>query len=496
MSTTDFLTDFEIDGTILTGYSGEGGDVIIPEGVKEIAAKAFYGNSKITSVSFPDSLEVIGEAAFTGCPRLEKISWAEGLRIIENHAFASCGRLASLSLPEGLLRIEQSAFSPCGALEEVIFPSTLEYIGEFAFSCCRALTKVELPDGLPVIDRSAFSMCSRLPAVSLPRALKAIPRGVFLGCSLLKSINISVNVSSVENNAFSGCRKLMNINVDPANPFIKDVDGVLYSHDGKRLMYFPGGRLEIIIPEGVTEIGCEAFYENLNFDRITLPSTLVSIADRAFYGCSELLKISFPETLKSLGQSAFERCSKLKNLYLPDGFERIGDSALRSCKALMWLRLPEGFAFDLHWFSAPNDPPCYSADHTIIPFVSTRSFSDITSDIGTRRAALGMIMAETEGVKADPYLTAAYTDYIRANISAYYEDMLADDSILKWLLDHRLVPEGDTERLLERASDLGRATASALLLDYKSNNRPAAVSAAPKLNLDEHFDALENALDF
>ena len=152
------------------------------------------------------------------------------------------------------------------------------------------------------------------------------------------------------------------------------------------------------------------------------------------------------------------------------------------------------FLLDHHWFSAPNDPPCYSADHTIIPFVTTRAFSDIQSDIGKRRAALGMIMAENEGIESDPIVLASYTDYIRANITGYYDDMLSDDGILRWMLSRSLVPKDDVERLLERSSGMGKAGASAMLLDYKTK-KDVTVTNAPKISLEDRFDALEHALD-
>jgi len=489
-----YNSDLFIENRIVTGYEGDQPRVEIPEGITRIGARAFYGCRTLKELVLPASLDTIEESAFFGCSSLSNIIFRSGLKVIENHAFASCNALNELSLPEGLLKIEQSAFSPCGSLTKLTLPSTLEYIGEFAFSCCRALTEISFPDSLSRIDRSAFSMCSRLRSVTLPAGLKSIVRGVFLGCTMLKELNIGKNLSSVENNAFSGCSSLLRINTDPDNPFLRDIDGVLYSRDGKRLVYFPGGRMEIVIPDLVTEIGDEAFYENRNFDRIKLPPSLISIGDRTFYGCSELLEIVFPGTLRHIGQSAFERCSKLKEIYIPDSVRSIGDSAFRTCKALMWLRLPEAVPFDLHWFCAPNDPPCYSADHTIIPFVSTRNFSDIQSDIGKRRAALGMIMAENAGTAADPYVTASYTDYIRSNISSYYDDMLADDGILRWMLAKSLVPKDDVERLLERSSGLGKAGASAMLLDYKTK-KDVAVTDAPKISLDDRFDALEHALD-
>ena len=489
-----YNSDLTIENRIVTGYLGDQPRVEIPGGVTAIGARAFYGCRSLKELVLPASLERIEESAFFGCSSLSRISFSTGLKVIENHAFASCGALTGLALPEGLLRIEQSAFSPCGSLTRLILPSTLEYIGEFAFSCCRALTDITFPGQLGTIDRSAFSMCSRLRSVTLPESLNGLVRGVFLGCTMLKEINIGKNLSSVQNNAFSGCSSLLRVNVDPDNPFLKDIDGVLYSRDGKSLKYFPGGRMEIIIPDSVSEIGDEAFYENRNFDRITLPPDLTSIGDRTFYGCGELLEIDFPGTLRHIGQSAFERCSRLKKIYIPDSVSSIGDSAFRTCKELMWLRLPEDMAFDLHWFSAPNDPPCYSADHTVIPFVSTRSFSDISSDIGKRRASLGMIMAGNEGITADPYVEAAYIDYIRANVSSFYDDMLSDDGILRWMLSRSLVPKEDVERLLERSSGLGKAGASAMLLDYKTKKN-VTVTDAPKISIDDRFDALEHALD-
>jgi len=498
--------NFEIEEGILLSYSGSGGHVVIPEGVETIGQRVFYGNRSITAVTFPASLEKIEESAFFGCSELSRINFSTGLKTIENHAFASCSGLKELILPEGLTVIGQSAFSPCAKLTRIVLPSSLEELGEFAFSCCRMLQEISLPDSLERIDRSAFSMCTALKRVVLPASLRSLVRGVFLGCTSLRDITLKENIASVENNAFSGCMNLINVNVSEDNPFLKDIDGVLYSRDGKCLKYFPGGRLEIVIPDDVTEIGKEAFYENRNFDTITLPSQLRVIADSAFFRCSELLKIDFPDGLREIGVSAFDGCIKLESLYMPDSLKIISESAFRNCRGLMWIRLPEDLAFDIHWFCAPHDPPAFSADHTIIPFISSRPRSDIQSSIGARRASLGFIMAENSGVRPDTYLAADYTDHIRTSVTDYYDDMLENDDILRWLCSHRLIPDDDIERLLERAADSGRASASALLLDYQKKSRPhirqggagaqegSVLKAGDQLN--KRFDALENALDF
>lgn len=64
--------DFQIDDYgVLMMYHGEGGKVIIPDGVKEIWREAFVG-CPVSSVTIPDSVKRIGKDAFAGCP-LEEI---------------------------------------------------------------------------------------------------------------------------------------------------------------------------------------------------------------------------------------------------------------------------------------------------------------------------------------------------------------------------------------------------------------------------------------
>lgn len=61
-------SDFLIVGDgVLLAYRGEAASVIIPEGVKYIAAEAFLKHAEIESVQFPSTLEAIDANAFEGC---------------------------------------------------------------------------------------------------------------------------------------------------------------------------------------------------------------------------------------------------------------------------------------------------------------------------------------------------------------------------------------------------------------------------------------------
>lgn len=67
----------EGDGAIITAYSGESKDIIIPASILghpviAIEDEAFKGSSAV-SVSIPETVERIGWFAFAYCPRLERI---------------------------------------------------------------------------------------------------------------------------------------------------------------------------------------------------------------------------------------------------------------------------------------------------------------------------------------------------------------------------------------------------------------------------------------
>lgn len=66
---------FEIDENgVLTGYSGSGGDVVIPENVTSIGSNAFSGCTKLKSLTLPSKVKSIGSNAFYSCKNLKKMT--------------------------------------------------------------------------------------------------------------------------------------------------------------------------------------------------------------------------------------------------------------------------------------------------------------------------------------------------------------------------------------------------------------------------------------
>lgn len=71
------------------------GDIVIPSKiggypVEGIGERAFYENSKITSVKISEGIEYIGTEAFTECSNIEKVTFPSTLKVIYDTAFWGC----------------------------------------------------------------------------------------------------------------------------------------------------------------------------------------------------------------------------------------------------------------------------------------------------------------------------------------------------------------------------------------------------------------------
>lgn len=101
-----------------------------------------------------------------------------------------------------------------------------------------------------------------------------------------------------------------------------------YSSSGSPFYAIRSEVEHLVIGEGITRIGNNAFYRGSNLQSISLPSTLESIGDYAFRQCSGLTSISSESlpNLDSIGQYAFNSFVGLESVDL-DGLTEIGDYA-------------------------------------------------------------------------------------------------------------------------------------------------------------------------
>ena len=308
---------FDIEDGVLTCYYGDGGDVVIPNGVTSIGDYAFRDCSELTSITIPESVTSIGDSAFAWCRGLTSVTIPAGVTSIGDGAFSGCSGLTSITIPDSVTSIGVCAFYGCNRLTSVTIPDSVTEIGSEAFSGCSGLTSVTIPAGVTSIGDFAFEECSGLTSVTIPAGVPCIGESAFEGCSGLTSVTIPDSVTSIGDSAFWGCSGLTSIiyqgtreqwenvnkgyerDLDTGDYVVHctdgDYDDDLLIEDGVLIGYCGDGD-DFVIPNGVTSIGGWAFEKCSGLTSITIPEGVTSIGDEAFSGCSGLTSIIYQGT--------------------------------------------------------------------------------------------------------------------------------------------------------------------------------------------------------
>ena len=312
------------NGTItITGYTGPGGAVAIPDTIDGLAVtrvgnQAFYGKTSLTSVTIPNSVTSIGEFVFSSCPSLTNVTIPNSVTSIGNAAFSSCLSLTSVTIPNSVTSMGHFMFYSCPSLTSVAIPNSVTSFGNDAFNGCTSLTSVTMPNSVTSIGGSAFFRCTSLASVTIPNSVTSIGGSAFHDCTSLTSITIPNSVTNIGYSAFFRCTSLSAITVDTLNSFYSSVDAVLFNNSQTLLIQCPGGKAgSFTIPSGVTSIGSEAFYCCTSLTSVTIPNSVISIGNYAFFSCTSLTGVYFQGNAPTFGTFVYTSANNAAIYYLP-----------------------------------------------------------------------------------------------------------------------------------------------------------------------------------
>lgn len=136
-------SSFHIVGGVLYKYLGSSPDVVIPEGVVEIAPCAFKDNHSIKSVTFSSTVTVIGKNAFENCVNLTSISNYRSIVCYQDECFRYAG-LTSINIYPNVHTLGRYCFANMPNLESVYYnpEQDLKLMGTFLH--CHKLITLEM----------------------------------------------------------------------------------------------------------------------------------------------------------------------------------------------------------------------------------------------------------------------------------------------------------------------------------------------------------------
>lgn len=101
----------------------------------------------------------------------------------------------------------------------------------------------------------------------------------------------------------------------------------------------------IILPDTITEIGSNAFYNQIYLKAVNIPDGITRIESTTFKNCRllalDILGLNLPGTIEYIGKNAFENCISITTADLPEGLKEIDDQAFLNCSGLKKVSLPD-----------------------------------------------------------------------------------------------------------------------------------------------------------
>ena len=205
--------------------------------------------------------------------------------------------------------------------------STVTTIGDYAFlSCSNLVGGLVIPNSVKSINAGAFSNCTGFTSLDLGTSVTSIGDSAFAYCSVMSGDLIIPNsVTSIANSAFYTCTSFMGtLSI-----------GTSVTSIGDTAFYICNFTNNLIVPDLVTHIGFEAFYQCGFTGTLTIGATVATISANAFYGCQFTGDLIIPDSVTSIGASAFYGCGFTDNLTIGNYVGlTIGNNAFEDCANL------------------------------------------------------------------------------------------------------------------------------------------------------------------
>ncbi|MBQ3130329.1 MAG: leucine-rich repeat protein [Bacteroidaceae bacterium] len=372
MSNTDYHYYY---GPDLAGLFMDGPykHIVMPRGITRAASHAFSECANLQEVEFANWLKYVASSAFAGCVSLPTLNLEE-VDSIGASAFSRC-RTLNVENMNKVRHIGNNAFNKCDFLKGsngVVSLPLCDSIGAGVFLGCSKIEKIELSENLRFLGKQAFMNCASLTSVNLPSSLQALFEETFSGCTALKEVSYSDNLLKVHYNAFNNTPWYENLPVEGGVKYMGNIamyvvdtqnaagirEGTTSIADGFNSLYLSDFSLPtslrrigdyalrsynlstLLLPEGLEEIGEEAFYNNQQLTKVTLNEKLKEVGRYAFRGCSQLALVNY-NAINLQATDLFSNCTSLEKVNVGAKVRILPEGIFKGCENLAIVKFAE-----------------------------------------------------------------------------------------------------------------------------------------------------------
>ncbi|KAK8892635.1 hypothetical protein M9Y10_029874 [Tritrichomonas musculus] len=337
--------------------------ILIPPQTLVIEEKSFSDCSNLSYFCFiRNSLfHKLCFSCFENCTNLKEITIPESLKIkiIDMNTFSGCS-IESITLPHSIYQIHKHSFLNCTKLNSVTFLDEVK-IDSFAFSGCsnlqtiktNSLIKLEISfaDDPFRLNEMFVIFKSNVTNKDTINSLFSNEKPTFKARQI-----INYKSSFILNDDYNINEPLV-LNIFKTRDYIiaQHIKGGYYKNSKEAIYYVDNSIDSLSILKNTKLIEKSAFefsnlkkidfqvdcqlekikkfaFRNLQIEEISIPDSVTSIGNNAFYNCKLLKKVNItPQShLKIIKSSAFEKCG-IESFVFPSTLETIKDFAFFEC---------------------------------------------------------------------------------------------------------------------------------------------------------------------
>lgn len=322
--------------------------VHIPDSVTSIGYSVFSGCASLAEIEIPDGVTNIGAYMFSGCTALKSAVLGNAITVIGKEAFKDCAALETITLPESCTEIGESAFYGCTALAKVYYGGTEEQWGSIEFGSNNDLLLaarliaahdhiVEIVSGRePTCEETGLTEGKKCTICDeMIETQSEIPAKGHTDEVLSREEPTLTEPGKTEGKKCSVCEKILIEQVEI--PALESVDGrcgdtLTWTLTNKGVLTIEGtGKMDnyvagedalriarrlgiaIMLAEDATESAPWGEYIDL-IAHVIVKNGVTGIGDNAFAACAKLKEIELPETVETIGNHAFLGCEALEKV--------------------------------------------------------------------------------------------------------------------------------------------------------------------------------------